>query len=142
MPKRKGFLDSKKMKNNTKKILSKIHLDYVKPTAINKELRIGEQQLIEIGRALAQNTRILILDEPTSSLSNSEIKILFQIVNELKAEGVAIVFITHRLDEIYDICDTITIMRDGQKIVSTDIDSIERSEVVHNMIGRNVEEFL
>jgi ABC-type sugar transport system ATPase subunit len=141
MPKKSGLLDSKRMKDDTKRILSKIHLGYIKPGAIVKELKIGEQQLVEIGRALAQNTKILILDEPTSSLSNPEIKILFQIVNELKAEGVAIVFITHRLDEIYDICDTITIMRDGQKIISTDIDSIERSQVVNNMIGRSVDEY-
>lgn len=141
MPKKGMLLNVRRMQDETKKILSVIHLEYIKPNAIVKELKIGEQQLVEIGRALVQNTRILILDEPTSSLTKPEIEILFQIVNELKNKGVAIVFITHRLDEIYDICDTITIMRDGEKILSTDIGSIERNEVVHNMIGRNVEEF-
>jgi len=141
MPSKGPLLDAKKLQDEAKKILSAIHLDYIKPRTIVKELKIGEQQLVEIGRALVQNTRILILDEPTSSLTKPEIEILFQIVNELKNKGVAVVFITHRLDEIYDICDTITIMRDGEKILSADIGTIGRSEVVNSMIGRNVEEF-
>jgi ribose transport system ATP-binding protein len=141
IPKKAGLLDVKKLNDETKKILSAIHLDYIKPNTIVKNLKIGEQQLVEIGRALVQNTKILILDEPTSSLTRPEIDILFNIVEELKKKGVAVVFITHRLDEIFEICDTITIMRDGQKILSADIDSIERGEVVKNMIGRSVDEF-
>lgn len=141
MPKRGPLLNVKKMRADTKEILNTIHLGRIDPASIVSDLKIGEQQLIEIGRALAQNTKILILDEPTSSLTKPEIEILFSIVKELREKGVAIVFITHRLDEIYDICDTITIMRDGERIVSTDIDSIARADVVSTMIGRNVNEY-
>ena len=141
LPKKACLLDQKKLYRETRKILDAIHLDYVRPTTQVRDLKIGEQQLVEIGRAYAQNTRILILDEPTSSLTKPEIEILFRIVRELREKGIAVVFITHRLDEIYDICDTITIMRDGRKILSSDIDAIARSEVVNNMIGRSVSEF-
>ena len=141
LPKKACLLDQKKLYRETRKILDAIHLDYVRPTTQVRDLKIGEQQLVEIGRAYAQNTRILILDEPTSSLTKPEIEILFRIVRELREKGIAVVFITHRLDEIYDICDTITIMRDGRKILSADIGAIARSEVVNNMIGRSVSEF-
>lgn len=141
MPQKGPLLDVKRMHRETKKILDSIHLGHISPSTIVGELKIGEQQLIEIGRALAQKTRILILDEPTSSLTKPEIEILFSIISDLRKEGVAVVFITHRLDEIYDICDSITIMRDGERIVSTDIDSIKRPDVVNTMIGRNVNEF-
>ena len=141
LPEKGVLLDSKRLNKETRKILDAIHLDYIRPGTQIKDLKIGEQQLVEIGRAYAQNTRILILDEPTSSLTKPEIEILFRIVGELREQGIAVVFITHRLDEIYDICDTITIMRDGSKIVSSDIDAIERSEVVNTMIGRSVNEF-
>jgi len=141
LPDRGPFLSKRRLHRQTRKILDAIHLDGIKPTTLVRDLKIGQQQLIEIGRAYAQNTRLLILDEPTSSLTKPEIEILFRIVRELREQGIAIVFITHRLDEIYDICDTITIMRDGRKILSADIDAIERSEVVNSMIGRSVTEF-
>lgn len=141
LPKKSGLLDRKKLFEDTRAVLRAIHLDYIKPTTQIRDLKIGEQQLVEIGHAYAQNTKILILDEPTSSLTKPEIEILFRIVRELRDKGIAVVFITHRLDEIYDICDTITIMRDGRKIVSADIDALARSEVVNTMIGRSVNEY-
>lgn len=141
LPKSGPLLNIKKLQSDAKRILDSMHLGHISPNSVVGELKIGEQQLIEIGRALAQDTKILILDEPTSSLTRPEIEILFSIIRELRDKGVAVIFITHRLDEIYDVCDTITIMRDGEKIISTDIDSIERSEVVNTMIGRSVDEF-
>ena len=140
LPKKNGFLDTKKLNKDTKDILERVSLSNYKPTQSVSMLRIGEQQLIEIGRALAQETKLLVLDEPTSSLTKPEIKILFEIIRTLKSNGVSIVFISHRLDEIYEICDKVTVLRDGERIVTSNIKDIKRSEVVHNMIGRELSE--
>lgn len=140
LPCKGPMLNRRKLYSDTREILKKVGLEYCKPTQKVSELKIGEQQLVEIGRTLAQDTKILILDEPTSSLTNSEIKILFDIVRKLKSEGVAVIFISHRLDEIYEICNTIMIMRDGQRVLKCGINEISRAEVIHNMLGREVGE--
>ena len=103
------------------------------------ELKIGEQQLVEIGRCLAQDIKVLILDEPTSSLTASKGEVLFEIVRRLKEKGTAIVFITHRMDEIYEICDTMMIMRDGSRIMKCGVHDISRPEVVNSMLGQAME---
>ncbi len=141
LPKKLGIIDKTKLHQDTVSILKAIQLDRYKPSLKLSALKIGEQQLVEIGRALAQNTRILILDEPTSSLTKPEIDILFRIVRELKERGVAVVFISHRLDEVFDICDSVTILRDGQRITSSPISDITRADVVTSMIGRTVDEY-
>lgn len=140
MPNKGTMLDSKKMVSDAQEILKRVGLEHCNPRQKVSELKIGEQQLVEIGRTLAHDTRILILDEPTSSLTKQEIAILFDIVRRLKSEGVAIVFITHRMDEIYEICDSVMVMRDGEKILKKGIQEISRVEVIRNMLGRDVEE--
>ena len=140
LPKNGPALATKKMMDDTREILKKVSLEHCSPRQKVSELKIGEQQLVEIGRTLAQNTKILILDEPTSSLTNSEIKILFDIVRRLQKEGVAVIFITHRMDEIYEICTSLMVMRDGERILKCPIDKISRTEVIHQMLGRNMEE--
>ena len=137
---RLGFLGRKRLKQNTKKILSLVKLDHCRPDQKIGSLKIGEQQLVEIGRALAHETKVLILDEPTSSLSNAEIQTLFDIVRSLKKRGVAVVFITHRMDEIYEICDTLMVMRDGKRILKNDINEISRNDVITAMLGRKMQE--
>lgn len=140
MPNRKGFLKTKEMYAKTREILHRVKLDHCRPDQLVKDLKIGEQQLVEIGRTLTRGIKILILDEPTSSLTSSEVEILFQIVRELKEQGTAIVFITHHMDEIYEICDTLMIMRDGQRIVKCKVHDISRAEVVNTMLGHSAEE--
>ncbi len=139
LPKKLGLLDKRKLIEDTKEILRRLGLEHCNPEQKVSELKIGEQQLVEIGRMLAQKTKILILDEPTSSLTNSEIKVLFDIVLRLKKQGVAIIFITHRMDEIYEICDSVMILRDGRKILKTQINDISRTEIIRNMLGRDME---
>lgn len=141
LPKKSMMLNKKEMYRKTKEILKTIKLTQYHPTQKLSDLKIGEQQLVEIGRALARNTQILVLDEPTSSLTDSEIAILFDIIQSLKEKGVSIVFITHRLDEIFQVCDNITIMRDGNKIKTCKLKDMERKEIVKDMIGRDVDEF-
>ena len=102
LPHSRGRILSKKLRQDTREILKRVKLEHRKPDEIVGDLKIGEQQLIEIGRTLIRGIKVLILDEPTSSLTNAEIEILFEIVRELKRQGTAVIFITHHMDEIYD----------------------------------------
>lgn len=138
LPKKAGLLNKRKLNSDTREILSLVHLEHCRPEQTVSELKIGEQQLVEIGRCLAQNTRVLILDEPTSSLTDTEIKVLFEIVRDLKKRGAAVVFISHRMDEIYEVCDTVMVMRDGSRILKEAVGGISRSEVIKNMLGRDM----
>lgn len=140
LPKKGPFLDKSKLFKDAKEILKRVGLENRRPEQCVGELKIGEQQLVEIGRTLAQNTKILILDEPTSSLTNSEIEILFKIVRSLKEQGVSIIFITHRMDEIFEICDSVMVMRDGTRILKTDITKISRNDIITNMLGKSMDE--
>lgn len=139
-PSKSGFLKKKKMHQDTLEILERVKLGHCRPEQLVGDLKIGEQQLVEIGRTLTRGIKILILDEPTSSLTASEVDILFQIVRELKEQGTAIVFITHHMDEIYEICDTLMIMRDGARILKCGVHDISRAEVVNTMLGHTAEE--
>lgn len=140
LPNTKGFLAKRQLYKKTAEILKIVKLEHCKPEQKVGELKIGEQQLVEIGRCLAQDIKVLILDEPTSSLTASEIEVLFEIVRRLKEKGTAIVFITHRMDEIYEICDTMMIMRDGSRIMKCGVHDILRPEVVNSMLGQAMEE--
>jgi len=105
-----------------------------------EELTLAEKQMVLIARAIAQNCSLLILDEPTAPLSKSETDELFKVVKELKAKGVGVIFITHRLPEIFAICDDITIMRDGQFITKMKVKNTNEKEVVEHMLGRSLDE--
>lgn len=105
-------IDSKTQYNKARELLRALEHD-LDPNLLVGELRIGQQQIIEIAKAMAQDARILILDEPTSALSAPEVEILFRVIRDLKARGVAIVYISHRLEELIRIGDYITVLRDG-----------------------------
>lgn len=104
-----------------------------------KDLRVGEQQLVEIARALIMDARLLIMDEPTSALSQSETDILMEVVRDLARQGVAIVYISHRMDEVFEISDRVTVLRDGDLIGTTLASDTTPEELIHMMVGRNVE---
>lgn len=101
-------------------------------------LSIARQQMVEIVKAVSRDSKLVIMDEPTSSLTDKEIKVLFQIIRTLKKKGVSIIFITHRLDEIFEISDRVTIMRDGQFVDTKDIKDITKAELITKMIGREM----
>jgi erythritol transport system ATP-binding protein len=113
----------------------------IQPDTPVGELRIGEQQIVEIAKALAQNARILIMDEPTSALSASEVEILFRVIADLKRQGVGIVYISHRLEELIRIGDYITVLRDGRITGSQPMDGVDVNWIVRNMIGAASREF-
>ncbi len=99
---------------------------------------VAQQQLVEIAKALSQDARVLIMDEPTAALSENEIEMLFEVIRDLKKHGVAIIYISHRLQELEQIGDRVTILRDGQTISTHNIDEITLDEIVRRMVGRKV----
>ncbi len=113
----------------------------ISPDALVGELRIGEQQVVEIAKALAQNARILIMDEPTSALSAAEVEILFRVIADLKKRGVGIVYISHRLEELIRIGDYITVLRDGRLTGARAMEGVDVNWIVRNMIGAASRDF-
>ena len=140
LPHRGPMLKTKELKERTRQILNRVHLSQHSPNELVGSLQIGEQQMVEIARSLVKKTKILVLDEPTSSLTEREKDTLFELMRELKNQGVSIIFITHRMDEVYEICDRISILRDGKMVLTERIENITKEAVVHNMIGRRVDE--
>ena len=134
---RTGLIDYRSMNRNAALWLMRLELDIL-PTTLVGRLRVGQQQLVEIARALASEVRILIMDEPTSALTDHETKVLFQRITELKQQGVAIVYITHRLEELASIADDVTIMRDGRTIGHWPLSEIGHDDMVRQMAGRDV----
>ncbi len=129
----------KDINKSSEKILSSIGLE-IDPKNIMEGLSIADQQMIEIAGALSKNSKILIMDEPTSPLTPNEVGKLFNIVKQLKDQGMAIIFISHRLEEIRAIADRVTIFRDGDLITTKKIDEVSNEEIIKYMIGRSIED--
>lgn len=132
-----GFvLDHKAHFKETQKIMERLE-QHIEPGVLVGDLRVGQQQIVEIAKNMARrNLQVLIMDEPTSSLSAPEVEILFKLIKELKEDGVSIVYISHRLEEIMTIADYVTILRDGNKVAEAKVDSIDISWIIKNMVGR------
>src|SRR5918994_5273387 len=136
-PRRFGFVDRRKMREEARKLLDRMKV-LVDPEALVSNLGVAQRQMVEIAKALSLNARILIMDEPTASLSGQEVERLFEIVRGLKEEEVAMIFISHHLEEVAEIGDRVTVLRDG-KVVDQVPASTEHSELVRMMVGRSVE---
>jgi erythritol transport system ATP-binding protein len=105
------------------------------------DLRIGQQQIVEIAKALAQDVRILIMDEPTSALSASEVEVLFRVIHELRTHGVSIIYISHKLEELLQIGDNITVLRDGRLVAEECVENIDVPWIIEKMVGKNPASF-
>lgn len=135
----KGLLDISVMRKKAEELLEELGQKI--DTKINvAKLGIGQQQMVEIAKALSVKTKLLIMDEPTSSLAEREVKELLKTVKELKNKGIAVIYISHRLDEVMEICDRVTVMRDGRKIDTLDIDKVDINGLIRLMVGRNLEQ--
>jgi ABC-type sugar transport system ATPase subunit len=133
------LVDQKAMNRLCKKFLDELEID-IDPCAKIKELSIAQQQMVEIARAIsADNKKLLIMDEPTSSLTQKEIDKLFGITRRLKAEGMSIIYISHRMQELMDIGDRVTVMRDGAYVGTRDAATLEMQELISMMVGRKIE---
>ena len=137
-PKKNGRIDFKVMYKNVEEMLSKYGLSSIDVKSEVGSLSVGRQQLVEIFRVLDGKVKILILDEPTSALTEKETNILFSIMHQLKKEGVSIIYISHRLNEIFNMCDSVTVMRDGKYIKTLPVVGTTHQELVKMMVGRDV----
>lgn len=133
----KGFVDFKQMNENTQKLLDELDIEY-KATQMMSEVSIAGQQQIEIAKAISTNASIIIMDEPTSSISDAEIEILFKQINVLKTRGVAILYITHKMDEIFRIADIVSIIRDGALIETKPVSMLTEDQIITQMVGREI----
>lgn len=138
-PSRYGIVNFHKMNLVAEQLLQRVGLQ-IDPQVEMGTLSLAQWQMIEIAKALNQNARIIIMDEPTSSLSEREVKQLFFLMKELKNNGIAIIYISHKLDEIYEVCEEVTVLRDGNLIATRPLHAIEQGELVQMMVGQNVEE--
>ncbi|MBS1302914.1 multiple monosaccharide ABC transporter ATP-binding protein [Loktanella sp. SALINAS62] len=135
----KGVIDWRETNHRTESLLRKVGLSDA-PTTLVDKLGVGKQQLVEIAKALAKDVRLLILDEPTSALSESDSQTLLDLMLELKAQGITQIIISHKLNEIRKIADTVTVIRDGQSVSSFDTtDGITEDRIVRDMVGRSME---
>ncbi len=131
------FINHAKMYQDTKKILSDLNLDIDPRTRIST-LSVSQRQLVEIAKAVSYHSKVIVLDEPTSSLTEKEVEYLFGIIRKLKAEGVAIIYISHKMEEILNISDEVSIMRDGKMIITKQAKEITTDEIIKWMVGRDL----
>ncbi len=129
------IVDDKAETQHTRRLMKRLAED-LEPRTLVEDLRLGQQQVVEIARALAGDARVLIMDEPTSALSGSEVEVLFALIRELTATGVAIVYISHHLEEALEIADHAVVFRDGDLVAQGERDEIDLDWVVSNMVGR------
>ena len=135
-----GKIDHKEQNRRAAVFLDRLQAG-IRPDMLVEDLMIGQQQLVEIAKAVSLDARVLIMDEPTSALSAAEVEILFKVVADLKAQGVAIVYISHRLEELIRIGDTITVLRDGRVTGSELVKNIDTQWIVRQMIGSDAKDF-
>src|SRR5947207_11347717 len=138
-PRRFGIINWEELYSRAQKLLDELHLQIDPRTPVIR-LGIGQQQLVEIAKALSQKARILVLDEPTAALTDAEVETLFEILNELRARDVAMIYISHKLDEVFRIGDRITVLRDGKTIGTSATSESDEPRVIAQMVGREVDQ--
>jgi ribose transport system ATP-binding protein len=132
-----GFVNWRRMRQEAKRWLDQLAID-LDPATLVGELSVGQQQMIEIAKALSMQADILVLDEPTAALTNREIEALFQVIASLKQKGVGMIYISHRMEEIFQISDRITVLRDGQYVGTVETSKTDLDELVKMMVGREI----
>jgi len=137
-----GVINLRELNQQTENVLKELGVqDMISPTSLVSTLSVAEQQLVEIAKAVSLNAKVLIMDEPTASLTNTEVNLLFDLISTLKARGLAIVFISHRLSEVFGIADRITILKDGELVGTKDIGEVTTEDVVYMMVGRALDHY-
>ena len=134
-----GLINWKQLRTDARALFERIGVD-ISPTELCGNYSVGVQQIIEIAKAISFDAKVIIMDEPTSALSESEVDRLFSIISELKQQGVAIVFISHKLGEVFRIADRISVLRDGEMVGVVDPETSDQDEVIHLMVGRSFDD--
>lgn len=137
--KKNGLLDYKKMDEETKAALKALGHGEIDVHIQCGKLGIGLQQMVEIAKAVAVKAKLIIMDEPTSSLGEGEVKQLMKTIRKLQSQGIAILFVSHKLEELFELCDRVTVIRDGQHIVTEDIENMDNDKLIEAMVGRSLE---
>lgn len=131
------FVDEKKMYEDTEELFKELDMD-IRPDTIVGEMSVSKIQSMEIGKAVSYNAKVIIMDEPTSSLTENEVELLFNIINKLKSNGVSIIYISHKIEEILQIADEVTVMRDGRKIGTWMANELTEDMIISKMVGRDM----
>ena len=134
-----GCINWKKMHEEAGKLLKRLNIPYSTETLV-RDLSIGGQQMVEIAKVLSYETKVIIMDEPTDALTDTETAALFNVIRELKAEGCGIVYISHRLKEIFEICDDVTVIRDRQFVAEKPVTELTEEKLIELMVGRKLED--
>lgn len=132
-----NFIDRKKMSDDAASLISSFNID-ISTSSLIKDLSVGRQQMVEIAKALSVNSDILVLDEPTSALTEKEIRTLFEIIRDLKSRGVTMIYISHKLEEVFEICDRATVLRDGETVATLPMSELDNDKLVSLMVGREL----
>lgn len=133
-----GFLDVKKMYRETKEILKMLDIAYIDPRKKVESLSTAERQLVEIAKAIALHPALVIMDEPTASISLKEIRILMNIIRKLKEQGIGVIYISHKLDEVFEISDTVSVLRDGALVGTYSRNELDAGKLIALMVGRQL----
>jgi ribose transport system ATP-binding protein/inositol transport system ATP-binding protein len=133
-----GFADFVRMKKDSQDLLKKLEIDYIKPETIVKNLSASEKQIIEIAKAISLNPKVMIMDEPTASLTAKETNTVMKIIRLMKENGTSIIYISHRMEEIFEIADVVSVLRDGKHIITTDVEKTNSEELIAYMVGREL----
>ncbi len=134
-----GKIDWDKMNSSAQRILDDLHVD-IQAKAIIKDLGVAQQQMVEVAKVMSLNSEIIVMDEPTASLTNKEIESLFATIKKLKEKGISIIYISHRLEEFNQIGDRVTVLRDGKTIKTLDLKDTSTDELINLMVGRELKE--
>ncbi|MDY0356480.1 MAG: sugar ABC transporter ATP-binding protein [Sedimentisphaerales bacterium] len=139
LPSRLGFIDYKALNRSAREAMRQVGLSQIDPSTPVGALGVGQQQMVEIASGLSRRCRVLMLDEPTASLTDSEVELLFAQIARLKAEGVGIIYISHRIEEVLRIADRVTILRDGKLVTTRDARALHCDDVIRLMVGRDLD---
>ena len=137
-PRRRGLVDTGRMRRDTEELLTGLGVGHLKPGRVVRALSVAEQQIVEIAKAVSHDARIISMDEPTAALADHEVELLYAIIKRLTERGVAILYVSHRLKEIFDLCDTITILKDGRLVTTQPADELSEAALVRLMVGRPI----
>lgn len=140
LPSSLGMVNEEKLYKDTLEILKPFQTD-IKPDQIVSDLSVAKQQIVEIAKTVSMESKVIIFDEPTSSLNEKEAELLFGLIKQLAATGIAIYYISHKLSELFEICDRVTIMRDGRYVSTLTMEETNTDEIVSDMVGRKIENF-
>ena len=137
-PTRAGIIDEAKMLKDANKLFDSLNMN-VNPSTIMRKMSVYQRQMVEIAKAVSYDAKVIVLDEPTSSLTEREVQKLFSIVNDLKKKGVSFVYISHKMDEIFEICDEVSVLRDGKLIMTKSTKETNMNELIAAMVGRSLD---